>query len=177
MSSGWWCPLSGQAEWATVQLHGRWGSANTVKSFCRRNTQQSKTEQPFAIDAPEHNCLCCGVPVEQNAGRKEVLLWQVPKQMVECPPWPDWPQSDPWNYLYQLRKDILCLWSCGTEVLLPLRFESDKSANYNFVVASLAEKVSEPNTDNDENFYHITQCLSHFLKDKGYDGIIYSQAL
>lgn len=46
-------------------------SANTVKSFCRRNAQQSETEQPFAIDTPEHNCLCCGVPVEQNVGRKE----------------------------------------------------------------------------------------------------------
>lgn len=41
-------------------------SANTVKSFCRRNAQQEKFEQPS-----EHKCLCCGIPVEQHTGRKE----------------------------------------------------------------------------------------------------------
>lgn len=39
-------------------------SENTIKSFCRRNN--------VATDGrPEgHKCLNCGVPVEQNAGRK-----------------------------------------------------------------------------------------------------------
>ena len=40
-------------------------SENTVKSFCRRNSDTAE-------DKPkEHKCLNCGVAVEQNAGRKE----------------------------------------------------------------------------------------------------------
>ena len=46
-------------------------SANTVKSFCRRNAQQTEPEQPSAAETAEHKCLCCGTPVKQNAGRKE----------------------------------------------------------------------------------------------------------
>jgi len=43
-------------------------SENTVKSFCRRNAQQP---EPVQQDTTEHKCLCCGVPVRQNPGRKE----------------------------------------------------------------------------------------------------------
>lgn len=43
-------------------------SENTVKSFCRRNAQ--KEDKPVT-GADEHQCLCCGTPVAQNAGRKE----------------------------------------------------------------------------------------------------------
>ena len=43
-------------------------SENTVKSFCRRNAQ--KEDKPVT-GADEHQCLCCGAPVAQNAGRKE----------------------------------------------------------------------------------------------------------
>lgn len=46
-------------------------SANTVKSFCRRNAQQTETEQQTASAVAEHKCLCCGAPVAQNVGRKE----------------------------------------------------------------------------------------------------------
>lgn len=46
-------------------------STNTVKSFCRRNAQQTETEQSTAADTAEHKCLCCGVAVKQNVGRKE----------------------------------------------------------------------------------------------------------
>ena len=42
-------------------------SENTVKSFCRRNAQ--KEDKPVT-GADEHQCLCCGTPVAQNAGRK-----------------------------------------------------------------------------------------------------------
>ena len=48
-----------------------WVSANTVKSFCRRNAQQTETAQSSVSNTAEHKCLCCGVLVEQNAGRKE----------------------------------------------------------------------------------------------------------
>ncbi|MGM9970098.1 MAG: RES family NAD+ phosphorylase [Anaeroplasma sp.] len=44
----------------------------------------------------------------------------------------------------------------------------------------LSDKVSEPNTEPDSNsdrFYKITQILSHFLKEKGYDGIGYKSAM
>lgn len=43
-------------------------SANTVKSFCRRSSQ--RTEETRLAATAEHKCLCCGVPVEQNLGRK-----------------------------------------------------------------------------------------------------------
>ena len=46
-------------------------SENTVKSFCRRNAQQTEMAQSAVSNTAEHKCLCCGVPVEQNAGRKE----------------------------------------------------------------------------------------------------------
>lgn len=45
-------------------------SENTVKSFCRRNAQRTKQERQN-ISTQEHRCLYCGVPVTQNAGRKE----------------------------------------------------------------------------------------------------------
>ena len=43
-------------------------SENTVKSFCRRSGQQP---EPVQQETAEHKCLCCGVPVKQNTGRKE----------------------------------------------------------------------------------------------------------
>ena len=51
-------------------------SVNTVKSFCRRNNLAGKAtvEIPKAqVTAGEGKrfCLCCGVSVEQNLGRKE----------------------------------------------------------------------------------------------------------
>ena len=51
-------------------------SENTVKSFCRRSNLSGKV----TVNTPETlvqekegpcHCLCCGVPVEQNQGRKE----------------------------------------------------------------------------------------------------------
>ena len=46
-------------------------SENTVKSFCRRSVRQTGTEQQYMLEVSEHKCLCCGVRVEQTAGRKE----------------------------------------------------------------------------------------------------------
>lgn len=50
-------------------------SENTVKSYCRRNnlTGKAAVEEPKAqipVDEGIHYCLCCGVSVEQNPGRK-----------------------------------------------------------------------------------------------------------
>lgn len=42
---------------------------------------------------------------------------------------------------------------------------------------SLIDKISEPNTDNTEVFYHITQTMAHVIKEQGYDGIVYNSAL
>lgn len=51
-------------------------SENTVKSFCRRNNltgkaavEASKTRIP--ADDGKHLCMCCGLFVVQNPGRKE----------------------------------------------------------------------------------------------------------
>lgn len=41
----------------------------------------------------------------------------------------------------------------------------------------LADKISEPNTDNVDEFYHITQHMAHMIQEKGYDGIMYKSAL
>ena len=46
-----------------------------------------------------------------------------------------------------------------------------------FEISSILSKISEPNTDVDERFYHITQLLSKYVKDRGFDGIIYKSAL
>ncbi|MDF2944397.1 MAG: Sigma-70 region 4 type 2 [Herbinix sp.] len=51
-------------------------SENTVKSFCRRNNltgmaavEAAKTQ--IQADGGIHLCMCCGLSVEQNPGRKE----------------------------------------------------------------------------------------------------------
>ena len=46
-------------------------SENTIKTFCRRNGLGGVVNNPTQIDATGHFCLCCGVPVQQTAGRKE----------------------------------------------------------------------------------------------------------
>lgn len=38
-------------------------------------------------------------------------------------------------------------------------------------------KISEPNTDNDSDFYKITQKLSHYIKEQKFDGIAYKSAM
>lgn len=47
----------------------------------------------------------------------------------------------------------------------------------NISLGSLVNKISEPNTDNIDIFYHITQHMAHMLQEKGYDGIMYKRAL
>ena len=47
----------------------------------------------------------------------------------------------------------------------------------NFTLSSVLSSISEPNTDNESGFYHITQYLSHLIKRSGYDGIIYKSAV
>lgn len=47
----------------------------------------------------------------------------------------------------------------------------------NILLLSLADKISEPNTDDTEIFYHITQYMAHILQEKGYDGIMYKSSL
>lgn len=49
--------------------------------------------------------------------------------------------------------------------------------NNNMSLWSLVDKISEPNTDNIDVFYHITQHMAHLLQEKGYDGIMYKSAL
>lgn len=62
-------------------------------------------------------------------------------------------------------------------VLADLTGEGIKSDEAYCSYMSLAVKISEPNTDNDETFYHITQHMSHMLKKQGFDGILYKSAL
>ena len=47
----------------------------------------------------------------------------------------------------------------------------------NILFLSLVDKISEPNTDDTEIFYHITQHMAHILQEKGYDGIMYKSTL
>lgn len=55
--------------------------------------------------------------------------------------------------------------------------ETLKHFQNNFSLFSLASKISEPNTDNSDLFYHITQNMAHSLQDRGYNGIIYSSSM
>lgn len=41
----------------------------------------------------------------------------------------------------------------------------------------VANKISEPNTDNKDDFYYITQYMAHMLQERGFDGIMYQSAL
>ncbi|MBO4456727.1 MAG: RES family NAD+ phosphorylase [Butyrivibrio sp.] len=43
--------------------------------------------------------------------------------------------------------------------------------------AFLADKISEPNTDGKDDFYDITQYMTHMLQKLGFDGIVYKSAL
>lgn len=84
--------------------------------------------------------------------------------------------------IYEMRPSNSCLYSLAkwepNKELLLVDLRSVREINSdNFIAASLSEKVSEPNTYNDDKFYHITQCLSHFLQKKNYDGIIYTSAI
>ncbi len=53
-------------------------SVNTVRSYCRRNGLMEEDikidRSPTSIDPKLHYCKYCGVPVEQNPGRKEKLF-------------------------------------------------------------------------------------------------------
>lgn len=62
-------------------------------------------------------------------------------------------------------------------VLADLTGEGIKSEGEYCSYMPLADKISEPNTDNNETFYHITQHMSHMLQEQGYDGIMYKSAL
>lgn len=61
--------------------------------------------------------------------------------------------------------------------LANLRDAEIYNKNNGFVISSVLEKISEPNTDVDVNFYNITQILAKFIKRQGFDGIIYKSSL
>ena len=84
--------------------------------------------------------------------------------------------------IYEMRPSISQIYSVATcksnkELVLVDFRPPHKLDNDNFFIYSLTDKISEPNTDNNEEFYHITQQLSHFLQNEGYDGIIYTSAI
>ena len=41
----------------------------------------------------------------------------------------------------------------------------------------LSSKISEPNIETDESFYHLTQHLTRKLRVKGFDGILYNSSV
>ena len=52
-------------------------SVNTVRSYCRRNglmMEELRAETETVDEQKLHYCKCCGVPVEQNPGRKTKLF-------------------------------------------------------------------------------------------------------
>ena len=46
-------------------------SINTIKTYCRRHGFGGVASNPVPTDEKVHYCLCCGVVVAQNSGRKE----------------------------------------------------------------------------------------------------------
>ena len=46
-------------------------SINTIKTYCRRHGLGGAVETPALMDAAQHFCPCCGIPVVQTSGRKE----------------------------------------------------------------------------------------------------------
>ncbi|MDE5753835.1 MAG: RES family NAD+ phosphorylase [Oscillospiraceae bacterium] len=115
----------------------------------------------------------CGVPPEEyrksgrlNAEKDEYLYLALEKDTA----------------IYEMRPSISQIYSVATcksnKELVLVDFRPPHELNSdNFFIYSLADKISEPNTDNNKEFYHITQYLSHFLQNKGYDGIIYTSAI
>lgn len=100
-------------------------------------------------------------------------------------------KNDPYLYLAMERDTAVCekrpikqqnysLGECITKKELKLanlcEFEAYSDGS-NFMLSSILSSISEPNTDNESGFYHITQHLSHLLKKSGYDGIIYKSAV
>ncbi|MCD7732399.1 MAG: helix-turn-helix domain-containing protein [Oscillospiraceae bacterium] len=82
-------------------------SENTVRSFCRRNEllkNSSETQTP-AQNCILHFCRCCGIPVEQNPGRKEKKFCSDKCRMK-------WWNSHPEEIHRKSARDIVCK-NCG----------------------------------------------------------------
>ncbi len=75
-------------------------SENTVKSFCHRD-ERKREEAPSG----EHFCLCCGIPVEQNPGRKEKKFCSDACRMK-------WWNSHPDQVEHRTTRKIVCA-NCG----------------------------------------------------------------
>ena len=100
-------------------------------------------------------------------------------------------KRDPFLYLAMEKDTAICemrpikrqnfsLGKCITERELRLANLCEVEAyndGSNFTLSSILSSISEPNTDNESGFYHITQYLSHLIKKCGYDGIIYKSAV
>ena len=46
-------------------------SENIIKTYCRRHGLGGVAINPTPADEDVHHCLCCGIVVAQNNGRKE----------------------------------------------------------------------------------------------------------
>lgn len=84
--------------------------------------------------------------------------------------------------IYEMRPSINQLYCIGEFIsnktlrLVDMRGDYTKQ-EVNTVLNTVAGKVSETNTDNDDYFYSITQYMSHLLLEKKYDGIIYKSSI
>lgn len=47
----------------------------------------------------------------------------------------------------------------------------------NIILFFLADMISEPNTESNDEFYYITQCMSNFFERKKFDGLMYKSSL
>ena len=84
--------------------------------------------------------------------------------------------------IYEMRPSINQLYCIGEFIsnktlrLVDMRGDYTKQ-EVNTALNTIARKVSETNTDNEEYFYSITQYMSHLLLEKKYDGIIYKSSI
>lgn len=69
---------------------------------------------------------------------------------------------------FHMNKDI---------IIADLSGESIEIEKDNMSLLTVVDKISEPNTDNDDVFYHVTQHMAHMLQERGYGGILYKSAL
>lgn len=85
--------------------------------------------------------------------------------------------------LYEMRPHIKQIFSLADGitnkelVLANLRDIPKYTPDSNLLLNNVLDKISEPNIEEDDGFYKITQILSHKIKEKNLDGILYRSAL
>lgn len=99
-------------------------------------------------------------------------------------------KNDPYLYMamdkntaiYEMRPSIKQTYSLAecktiTDLTLADLSNTQMREGIDMAFSIISSKTSEPNTENKDDFYNITQCLSHIIDEYGYDGILYQSSL